>query len=321
MIDEPEAAGSILLVANLSARGGPEQVCADVVDWCVDHGLDPTIASPRTADRMVAEIRDALDEAEWRAVLSIGGDGTAGVCASAVAGSGVPMVIIPAGTGNSMFRAIWEDRPWVDVLDEALGPRAATAGTRVRSIDLLDVVGGTSATTRSSLLGCSAGMVAEILVASTGLTDVSGRDRYSEAIGPALENHQPFPGRVTVDGEPLAEGPMSLVAVGGARHRSGTFQLLPRSVLDDGLLDVCVVAGVDATGFVELAGAVMEGSHLSDPRVSYAQGSTVVVERTDGQPLIFESDGDVWDSPELSVTVTVSAVPVPMFAPGAPVAG
>lgn len=114
---------------------------------------------------------------------------------------------------------------------------------------------------------------------------------------------------------------MSLVAVGGARHRSGTFQLLPRSVLDDGLLDVCVVAGVDATGFVELAGAVMEGSHLSDPRVSYAQGSTVVVERTDGQPLIFESDGDVWDSPELSVTVTVSAVPVPMFAPGAPVAG
>lgn len=316
MTDGPEAAGNILLVANLSARGGAEQVCEDVVDWCVDNGLDPTVVSRPTPDGMVAEIRDALDDADWRAVLSIGGDGTAGVCASAVAGRGVPMVIVPAGTGNSMFRAIWEDRPWSDVLDDVLGGHC-----RIRSIDLLEVSGGSSGGRSMSLLGCSAGMVAEILVASTGLTGVSGRDRYSAAIGPALEHHQPFGGRVTVDGESLAEGPMSLVAVGGARHRSGTFQLLPRSVLDDGLLDVCVVAGVDATGFVELAGAVVDGSHLSDPRVSYAQGSTVVIERTDGDPLIFESDGDVWQAEERSVTVSVAQVPVPMFAPLEPVAG
>lgn len=114
---------------------------------------------------------------------------------------------------------------------------------------------------------------------------------------------------------------MSLVAVGGARHRSGTFQLLPRSVLDDGLLDVCVVAGVEATGFVELAGAVMDGSHLSDPRVSYAQGRSVVVERTDGQPLVFESDGDVWPVPPRRVTITVAENPVMMFAPLEPQAG
>lgn len=316
MIDEPEAAENILLVANLSARGGAEEVCADVVDWCVDQFLDPTVASPRTPDGMIAEIHDALDDGEWRAVLSIGGDGTAGVCASALAGHGVPMVIIPAGTGNSMFRAIWDDRPWADVLDDVIGGRC-----RVRQVDLLEVTRDSSTKQSMSLLGCSAGMVAEILVASTELTGVSGRDRYSEAIGPALEHHQPFPGRVTVDGKLLAEGPMSLVAVGGARHRSGTFQLLPRSVLDDGLLDVCVVAGVDATGFVELAGAVMDGSHVEDPRVSYAQGSTVVIERTDGRPLIFESDGDVWKTEERSVTVSVADDPVLMFAPMEAVAG
>lgn len=316
MIDEPEDIGNILLVANLSARGGAEQVCAEVVDWCVDHDLDPTIASPRTPDGMVTEIIDALDDGEWRAILSIGGDGTAGVSASALAGRGVPMVIIPAGTGNSMFRAIWDDRPWADVLDDVISGRC-----RVRPVDLLEVTGGSSTKRSMSLLGCSAGMVAEILVASTELTGVSGRDRYSEAIGPALEHHQPFPCRVTVDGELLAEGSMSLVAVGGARHRSGTFQLLPQSVLDDGLLDVCVVEGVDSAGFVELAGAVMDGSHVEDPRVSYAQGSTVVIERTDGQPLVFESDGDVWDTEERSVTVSVADDPVLMFGPLEAVAG
>lgn len=316
MIDEPATTGSILLVANLSARGGAEQVCADVVDWCVDHGLDPTIASPRTADEMITEIRSALDEADWRAVLSIGGDGTAGVCATAIAGHEVPMVIVPAGTGNSMFRAIWDDRPWADVLDDVVGGRC-----RIRRVDLLQVTGGSSTERSMALLGCSAGMVAEILVASTGLTDVSGRDRYAAAIGPALEKHRPFPGRVTIDGELLADGPMSLVAVGGARHRSGTFQLLPRSVLDDGLLDVCVVAGVDANGFVELAGAVTEGTHLSDPRVFYAQGSNVVIERMDGQPLVFESDGDAWAVAERKVTVSIAGDPVAMFAPLEPAAG
>ena len=307
----------VLVVVNSAARGGAAEMAGEVERWCRESGLEPVTLAPIGYERAVNEIRSALGgDGPWQAVIAVGGDGTVRTCAEAAAGGEVPMAIVPAGTGNSLYRALWEDRPWPEVLAEAL-----TGGALVRQVDLLRVTGSDSAMEATAMLGVSAGLIAEVVCASEELTGVSGRERYSAATGPVLEAHVPFPARVTVGEVVLAEGPVSLVAVGGARHRSGTFQLLPRSLLDDGLLDVCVIRGVDAAGFIELAGAVVAGEHVGLPEVAYGQGRSVRIERTDGEPLPFEYDGDVWPSSERSVTVEVVAPAVPMLAPQQPVAG
>ena len=324
----------VLVVVNSAARGGAAEMADDVQRWCRESGLEPVTLAPIGYERAVNEIRSALGgDGPWQAVIAVGGDGTVRTCAEAAAGGEVPMAIVPAGTGNSLYRALWEDRPWPEVLAEALiagtpgeaadsTPGVAPGGpVRVRQVDLLRVTGSDSAMEATAMLGVSAGLIAEVVCASEELTGVSGRERYSAATGPVLEAHVPFPARVTVGEVVLAEGPVSLVAVGGARHRSGTFQLLPRSLLDDGLLDVCVIRGVDAAGFIELAGAVVAGEHVGLPEVAYGQGRSVRIERTDGEPLPFEYDGDVWPSSERSVTVEVVAPAVPMLAPQQPVAG
>jgi diacylglycerol kinase (ATP) len=255
------------------------------------------------------------DGGPWQAVLAVGGDGTVRTCAEALAGGDVPLAIVPAGTGNSLYRALWEDRPWAEVLHEVL-----TGAARVRDLDLLAVRGLDSGTEVAAMLGATAGLIAEVVRVSEGLDGVSGRERYAAATGPALEAHEPFPARVVLDGELLVEGPASLVAVGGARHRSGTFQLLPRSVLDDGLLDVCVIGGVGAAGFVELAGNVVAGEHLGHPGVAYGQGRSVRIERTDGEPLVFEHDGDLWPAEDGAVEVAVDGS-VKVLSAVEPVAG
>ncbi len=312
----------VLVVVNTAARGGAADIVDDVQHRCRESGCEPVTVVPAGRRRAVSEIRAALaDDGPWHALIAVGGDGTVRTCAEAAAGGDVPMANVPAGTGNSLYRALWEDRPWSDVLGEALGGSIPGDAVRVRQVDLLRVTGGTSELVATSMLGASAGLVAEVVRASEELTGVSGRERYSSAIGPALEAHVPFPARVTLDGEVLTEGPVSLVAVGGARHRSGTLQLLPRSVLDDGLLDVCVVCGVDADAFIELAGAVAAGEHVGREGVDYAQGRGVVIERTDGAWLPFESDGDLWPVAEHSVTIEVVAPAVPMLAPPKSVAG
>ena len=38
-----------------------------------------------------------------------------------------------------------------------------------------------------------------------------------------------------------------------------------------------------------------EGRHLSEPEVAYRQGRSIVLDRTDAQPLVFEHDGDLSD--------------------------
>ena len=303
----------VLVVCNRAARGGAAELVDEVAKVCRDLGCEPVLLAPQGKERAVAEIPAEVATGPWDAVVAVGGDGTVRTVAEAIArGTGPALLVIPGGTGNSMYRALWEDRPWPDVLGEALTGRA-----RVRHLDLLHIVG----TDTVAMLGVSAGLIAETVKVSEGLVGASGRDLYSAAIITALGQHVPFPALVTVDGELLHEGPTSLVAIGGARHRSGTFQLLPRSVLDDGLLDVCLIRGVDAAEFVGLAGVVAAGEHIGRPEVAYAQGRSVTLERTDGAHLCVENDGDVRHEEEVRLTVEVLPSAVPTFVPLLPVAG
>jgi len=332
----------VLVIVNEAARGGAATLLADVVQRCLTLGYETDTLSPRSRESAPSETATAVAAGDPRnAVIAVGGDGTVRAVAeglarglarlpsemgedgapSAVASpptgrtpsSGTPaLFIVPGGTGNSVYRALWEDRPWSDALEDALSGRC-----RIRDLDLLRI----SETGSFALLGASAGLIAETVHVAAGLTGVSGRDLYQAAALAAVEQHVPFPANVAVNGTPLHEGLTTLVAVGGARHRSGTFQLLPRSVLDDGLLDVCVIEGVGAESFMELAGAVASGEHIGRPEVSYAQGRSVTIERTDGAPLRFEHDGDLW--PRDDRTITIESVPgaVPVLAPVQPVAG
>lgn len=306
----------VLVVLNEAARGGAAAVTGEVVARCERLGAEVRRLAPPGDQQAVAEITEALAEpGGWAAVLAVGGDGTVRTCAEALAGGGVPLAIVPAGTGNSLYRALWEDRAWPGVLADTL-----TGAARVRDVDLLEVRGEESGTTVIALLGVSAGFIAEVVHASQELIGVSGRERYTVAAGSALEAHESFPVRVVLDEIELVEGPALLVAVGGARHRAGTFQLLPRSVLDDGLLDVCVIGEIDTDGFTALAGAVVNGEHLGHPDVAYGQGRSVRIERIDGLPLVLEHDGDLWPVEDHAVEVTVAGS-VKMVAPFDPVAG
>lgn len=324
-----DATSRVLVVVNAAARGGASELAADVAARCGRWAGEVATIAPDGRARAAADVARVVgDEGPWDTVVAVGGDGTIRTVAEGVAralgcypdpaeatkrrAGGPAMLVVPGGTGNSVYRALWADRPWTGVLDESLG-----GGARVRRLDLLRIV----ETGTAVLLGASAGLLADAVRVSEGLTELSGRERYEVAAVTALGESRPFPARVTIDGAVLHDGPTTVVAVGGARHRAGTFQLLPRSSLDDGLLDVCVVAGVTADAFVELAGAVVAGEHLGRPGVAYGTGRSVTLERCDGAPLAFEHDGDLWDRDDRALTIEIVPGAVPVYAPLEPVAG
>src|SRR6516162_8658952 len=134
---------------------------------------------------------------------------------------------------------------------------------------------------------------------------VKGIDRYYTAAAGVLQAMPDQPTRVTVDGIVLADGPMSSVAIGGGRFRAWSFQFLPESVLDDGLLDVCTIGALRAAAVAEFVPLMTTGQYLGRPDVRYARGTSVIVERTDGLPLVAEFDGSVWDAAGSRLTVEV----------------
>lgn len=302
-----------LVIANPMAGGSSPEVIGEVIRTCARYLASVELLRtefPGHAEEIAAKLgtRGGPD-----VVVAVGGDGTAHEVAAGLARlagdvstAGAPaLLVIPMGTGNSFYREIWADRPWPEALDVGL----AGGRSRVRRLDMARI-----AETRTPvLLGACSGLVADALVTAQGwCTELSGRDRYGRAVALTLEKFEPYPGKVTVDGTVIHSGPTVLANVGGGRHRGGRFQVLPRSVLDDGLLDVCVIGGAL---LAELPGVTLDGGHVGRAGVAYARGRCITVERTDGLPLSFEHDGEVLIGSATRYTLDVLPGVVPVLAP------
>jgi diacylglycerol kinase (ATP) len=262
--------------------------------------------------------REAVGVPGMSLVVAVGGDGTAREVAQGMAeglgtwagggpaGEAAPrLLIVPAGTGNSVHRALWGELPWEESVD--LLARGSVAR---RDLDLARIEGHD----RAVLLGASAGFLRWAVEATARFPALAGRELYAAAGLAAAQELRPYAGRVSVDGAVLCEAPTALAAVGGARRRGGSLTVLPRSVLDDGLLDVCVLTARNAEEALTMLMLAMEGAHLDHAGVRYAQGRTVTLECLDG-PLPFEHDGDLWSGGERSLTLSVLPAAVPVVAP------
>lgn len=288
-----------LVLVNPSAAAADVSVAQEIAGRLSGHAWSVRTAwteAPGHAAELVREHADA------GLIVAVGGDGTVSELVPGMASHQV-LCPLPAGSGNSTARNLFGDRNWRQVLDLLDEPGAFT----VRRIDLLRLAEpGVTA-----VLGASTGFLAQVLRGARAVDPaVRGLDRYFASAAGVLQAMPAHPTRVTVDGVVLADGPMSSVAVGGGRFRAWSFQFVPESLLDDGLLDVCAIGALSPAAVAELVPLMATGQYLGRPDVHYARGTRVIVERTDGLPLVAEFDGSVWDAagPRLSIEIVPDAL-------------
>lgn len=284
-VDGPQFSAA-LVIANPAAGGVRPEVVEKLVELC-----RPRVHRLRvcwTTERGDA-IRAAAEAGNRRlgVVIAVGGDGTVREVVeglmSAGTGDELPaLLIIPAGTGNSSYLAQWGDMLWPEAVLAALSGN----GSRRCLLDLARLVEFDALV----LLGACSGLIADALITARSVPSV-GRKRYRIALARTAANYVSYPGRVLVDGAVVHSGETVLANVGGGRYRGGSYQVLPRSVLNDGLLDVCVIGGEFDP--VKVSDLTSTGAHLHEPGVVYARGRRITVERTDGAPLSFEHDGEL----------------------------
>ena len=117
------------------------------------------------------------------------------------------------------------------------------------------------------------GYIAEVSEAVTPqMKTVAGRLAYLVGGAQALLDFEPV--RVTATAAPGGERfgtAMYAFAVCNARLIGGGKLIAPHAVIDDGLLDLCVIDGMPTLEFVALLRRVAQGSHVDDRRVRYLQ--------------------------------------------------
>lgn len=307
-----------LVLANPASGSHSPELVAQVRELCEAH-LEHTEVHPTAGPGdATAAVREALrrDADAPDLVVAVGGDGTVREAVQGLvpAPGRAALVVVPGGTGNSGYKMLWGDRPWTETLKAVLADSGPRGGARPRRLDLARL----AETGQYVYLGACSGVIADALLTARGLP-LTGRERYARAFADTAADYPPYPGRVTVDGRVVHEGPTVLANVGGGPYRGGRFKVLPDSVLDDGLLDVCVIGGgIPAADVPRLT---LTAAHLGHPATRYARGRTVTVERTDGRRLPLEHDGEYQHG--IGSTATFEVVPgaLPVWAPAPDRAG
>ncbi|GEK00024.1 diacylglycerol/lipid kinase family protein [Streptomyces sp. NPDC003388] len=304
-----------LIVANpASGSHSPELVrqVAELCEACLERAEVHLTSAPGDA---TGAVRRALERKQGAPdlVVAIGGDGTVReVVQGLVPATGrASLAVVPGGTGNSGYKMLWGERPWTESLKAVLTDYGIGGSARLRRLDLARL-----AETRNYVyLGACSGVIADALITARELP-LTGRERYARAFADTAAGYRPYPGRVTVDGRVVHEGPTVLANVGGGRYRGGRFQVLPDSLLDDGLLDVCVIGG--GIPAADVPGLTLEAAHMDHPATVYARGRRITVERTDGGRLPLEHDGEYQHGIGDSATFEVLPGALPVWAPVTP---
>jgi YegS/Rv2252/BmrU family lipid kinase len=247
-------------------------------------------------------------------IVAAGGDGTVRAVCEEVARTGVAVGILPHGTGNLLARNLGLPLNIRDALDVAFGGqdkaidlatfRANTVldDPAGETIPAEDTAGEEAGTDTCFLVMAGLGMDAEIM---TGVDDqlkekvgwfayfVSG---IKAARFPAMKVE------ISVDDAEFRKFKARTVVVGNVGFLQGGIPLLPDAQVDDGRLDVVVIAPKRFIGWLAIIVRVMGRQRRTNERLDRLAGQKVVIRAE--KPMPMQLDGDpVGSGTEITVEV------------------
>ena len=239
----------------------------------------------------------AIDDGS-EAVIVAGGDGTVRAVAETLAGTGIPMGIVPIGTGNLLARNLG-----IPLNDVERGFRTALHDP-TRSIDVgwADLTGGDQPGRHVFVVMAGFGIDSRMIAETDEELKVkAGWIAYVAALGKALATVRVTGMWLSVDDAERRRARAHTLLIGNCGTVRGGITLLPDAVIDDGLLDILLASAVTLPQWIDtLKTMVWDNGVLRLFRrrrrardgnaTTHFSASTIRVEVAN--PVTFQVDGD-----------------------------
>ncbi|HEX3200265.1 MAG TPA: diacylglycerol kinase family protein [Propionibacteriaceae bacterium] len=240
--------------------------------WLETSAEDPGRAMTRQA---VAEQVDL--------VIGAGGDGTIRHVADGLAHTGIPMGLVPAGTGNLLARNLDLPLEEVEAIEVALGGQ-------VRRMDLVRITVDDRAPEHFAVMA-GIGMDAMIMdETDEDLKDKVGSAAYFVAAAKAL-GRLPIRLKVQLDNNRPVRRHAMLCVIGNVGTLRGNLTLIPGASPDDGLLDLYIASPRRFRHWAKLALRLITRRPKKDDQVDQHTGKRVRI-KIHGKD-DYQLDGDV----------------------------
>ena len=256
-----------------------------VAKHCVENGWgEPMWFETTKEDPGVGQAKEALAQGA-DIVIAAGGDGTVRCVAEVLSGGDVPMGLLPLGTGNLLARNLG-----MDVTDYDGAMAGALTGTE-RKIDVVRARRSDPDMEQLFLVMAGVGYDATIMAdTNEDLKDKVGWLAYVDA---GIRNlpGKPVKATIVIDGQTAVHRGVRSVMVGNCGKVQGGLEIFPEAKMDDGLLDVAVLAPHHGKlGWLSVVAGMIGKGRSKDTAVEYLQGKPleITLEHNDD----YQLDGD-----------------------------
>lgn len=273
-----------LLITNPAAARTDARAVTAIRETLRGGGWDVEVLAtlgPKDARRFAAEARDQ----KFDVLVSYGGDGTAMQIAAAIAGTGIPLGLVPGGTGNLLAGNLRLPR-------NATKAARALLTARPHAIDLgvSERFDGPHYFAVASGTGFDAELMEETSAAAKRRWKFGAYVAHAVA---KLSGVRSARHRITVDGQAHEVGAAMLLVLNCGELIPPFVRLGKNIAPDDGWLDV---VALHADGIAQSVAAVWDlfrGSANGAGRVWWGRGKTIRVEVVGDAPRRVQLDGEV----------------------------
>ncbi|WP_231123738.1 diacylglycerol kinase [Nocardioides sambongensis] len=283
----------VVLTNPVAGKGRARRIRDDAVPRLRGAGWTVRSVEGRDAAEAAHLARTAV-QAGAQALVVCGGDGLVNLALQAVAGTDVPLGLLPAGTGNDVARYL--DLPRSD--GAAAAHRLLCA--EPRSLDLARIGD------RWFVTVLAAGFDAVVNERANAMRWPRGQMRYNLATLAELRTFSPLPYVLELDGVPRRLSAM-LVAVGNGPSFGGGLRITDGADLHDGLLDVVVIHPLSKMGLVRTYPKLFTGGHVHHPAYEHHRVRRVTVA---APGVVGYADGERFGALPLTVESVPDAVRV-----------
>jgi YegS/Rv2252/BmrU family lipid kinase len=285
----------MLVLVNPRARAGDAPLDPALAVFAAG-GVEVAVERFASPGELAAAVRrrgGAMD-----AVVVCGGDGTLRAAARAVVESGLPLGILPGGTGNDLARTL-------AIPEDPAAAATVVVDGRTRRIDLGEVNGELFFNVAS--IGLSVEVARRL---SPVVKRRFGRLGYALAAVRALAVARPFHATLVDAGRETRVRTLQ-VAVGNGRHYGGGSVVAPGAAIDDGRLDLYSLEVARAWKLALMGWDLRRGTHGAWQEVRTADGAAFEVRTR--RPRAVSADGEVVTTTPARFVVRPGAIAV--FAP------
>lgn len=230
-----------------------------------------------------------------------GGDGTLNEVVNGVVGfPHASLSCYPCGSGNDFVKYYGGKKVFLNI--------KALVDAEEEYIDLMRV--GNKYAINATHFGFDS-CVAKTMMNVRRKKLIGGKNAYTTGIVVGLFKAMKNKCKVTVDGELInPEGEILLCTVVNGQYVGGAFRCAPRSLDNDGMLEICLVRPLSHVTFLKFIDVYTEGAHLDHPKLKkyleYRRGKKVEIEAPDG--FVYSFDGELIPQSKFTVEVVHHAI-------------